>query len=87
MNRFIARNARYPAEARDNQVEGQVFVRFVVQPDGSLTDAVVFRGLGSGCDEEAIRLVQSMPNWIPGEHQGRTAPVYEEIPISFQLIK
>ncbi len=87
MSRYFRKNFRYPAGAREAGVDGQVFVRFVVQPDGSLTDITVFRGLGYGCDEEAIRLVRNMPNWEPGIYQGREVAVYKEIPITFQLVK
>jgi len=87
MSRFFRKNFRYPVSAREAGVDGQVFVRFVVQPDGSLTDITVFRGLGYGCDEEAIRLVRKMPNWEPGVYQGREVAVYKEIPITFQLVE
>ncbi|MEM6343984.1 MAG: TonB family protein [Bacteroidota bacterium] len=87
MSRYFRKNFRYPSAARESGVDGQVFVRFVVQPDGSLTNITVFRGLGYGCDEEAIRLVRNMPNWEPGIYQGREVAVYKEIPITFQLVK
>ncbi|MEL7531546.1 MAG: energy transducer TonB [Bacteroidota bacterium] len=87
MSRYFRKNFRYPSGARESGVDGQVFVRFVVQPDGSLTDITVFRGLGYGCDEEAIRLVRNMPNWEPGIYQGREVAVYKEIPITFQLVE
>ena len=87
MSRYFRKNFRYPNDAREAEVDGQVFVRFVVQADGSLTDINVFRGLGQGCDEEAIRLVRNMPSWEPGLYQGREVAVYKEIPITFQLVE
>lgn len=87
MSRYFRKNFRYPSEAREAGVDGQVFVRFVVEADGSLTGITVFRGLGQGCDEEAIRLVRNMPGWEPGLYQGREVAVYKEIPITFQLVE
>ena len=85
--RFFKRNYRYPREAQQKEVEGVVYVRFVVNPDGSLTNIKVVKGIGSGCDEEAIRLTSRMPKWIPGEQDGVKVPVYKTIPISFKLMK
>ncbi|MEL6846239.1 MAG: energy transducer TonB, partial [Bacteroidota bacterium] len=65
MSRYFRKSFRYPSAAIDAGVDGKVFVRFVVQPDGSLSDITVFKGLGYGCDEEAIRLVRNMPDWEP----------------------
>ncbi|MEM7655717.1 MAG: TonB family protein, partial [Bacteroidota bacterium] len=83
--RYFQRNYRYPYEARKSRVEGVVHVRFVVQPDGKLSDFVVVKGVGYGCDEEAIRLLQKMPKWRAGEHQGKAVPVYRTLPITFRL--
>lgn len=86
MVRYIQRNYRYPSEARDRSIEGVVIVRFVVNPDGSLTDFQVVKGIGYGCDEEALRLISSMPGWVPGEQNGTKVPVYRTIPITFRLL-
>ena len=86
MSRYVKRNYNYPKEARDNGVEGTVFVRFVVNPDGSLSNITVVRGIGYGCDQEALRIVKRMPNWVPGEHEGIKVPIYKTIPIGFKLL-
>ena len=85
--RFFKRNYRYPKEAQQKEVEGVVYVRFVVNPDGSLTNIKVVKGIGAGCDKEAVRLTSNMPKWIPGEQDGVKVPVYKTIPISFKLLK
>lgn len=86
MIRYIQRNYRYPTPARDNTIEGVVIVRFVVNPDGSLSNFKVVKGIGYGCDEEAMRLIKGMPNWVPGEQNGTKVPVYRTIPITFRLL-
>jgi TonB family protein len=86
MIRHIQRNYQYPREARDRKIEGVVVIRFVVNADGSLTGFNVVRGIGYGCDEEAMRLIKSMPNWIAGEQNGTKVPVYRTIPITFRLL-
>lgn len=87
IGRYFRRNYRYPYEARNAQIEGVVYVRFVVQPSGELTDFVVVTGVGYGCDEEALRLLQNMPKWVPGEHQGKKVPVYKTLPVTFRLVE
>ncbi|MBP1630615.1 MAG: TonB family protein [Bacteroidetes bacterium] len=64
---FIKNNLSYPRLALENKVEGKVYLRFYVEVDGSITDIKVMRGIGYGCDEEAVRIVKLMPNWIPYE--------------------
>jgi protein TonB len=70
MMEFIQKNIQYPMTARENGIQGRVFVNFVIEPDGSITNVTAMRGIGGGCDEEAIRVVQSMPNWKPGKQRG-----------------
>jgi protein TonB len=70
MMEFIQKNIQYPMTARENGIQGRVFVNFVIEPDGSITNVTAIRGIGGGCDEEAIRVVQSMPNWKPGKQRG-----------------
>lgn len=62
MMEFIAKNIKYPPMARESGIQGRVFVNFVVEPDGRVSNVKVLRGIGGGCDEEAIRVVESMPN-------------------------
>ena len=83
---FLSSNLRYPAEARDNNVQGRVFIQFVIEKDGSLTEAKVIRGVGSGCDEEALRVINRSPKWNPGEQRGVPVRVSYTVPIFFQLM-
>ena len=82
---FIGTNVRYPEEAIKQGISGKVFVGFVVEPDGSVSNIKVLRGIGGGCDEEAVRVVKMMPNWIPGEAFGKKVRVSYMIPINFRL--
>ena len=82
---FLAKNLDYPRDALKNRVEGKVFVQFVIEKDGSLTNFKVLKGIGSGCDEEAIRVLTTAPNWSPGKQRGRNVRVYRTIPIIFRL--
>ena len=82
---YLANNIKYPAIARENGIQGTVVVQFVVDKDGSVTNATVARGIGGGCDEEAIRVVSGMPKWSPGKQQGRAVKVKYTLPIRFRL--
>jgi protein TonB len=66
-------------------VQGKVYVTFVVEVDGSITDVKVLRGIGSGCDDEAVRVVKSMPKWVPGKQRGVPVRVQFNLPINFKL--
>ena len=83
--KFLQKNLRYPPIARENNIQGRVIVNFVVEKDGSLTDIKVVRGIGGGCDEEAMRVIKSSPKWNPGVQNGRNVRVNYTIPIFFQL--
>ncbi|QQL49673.1 energy transducer TonB [Mucilaginibacter ginkgonis] len=83
--KFLGNNIRYPAVARENNVQGRVICQFVVERDGSLTDIKVVRGLGSGTDEEAVRVLKSSPKWKPGIQNGKPVRQQYTIPISFAL--
>jgi protein TonB len=82
---YIADNLFYPAQARRMGVEGKVFVEFVVNKDGSLTDIVVVRGIGAGCDEEAIRIIKNCPAWNAARQRGKPVRQRMVLPISFKL--
>lgn len=85
MWKFIAENLKYPGRALEASVKGKVIVNFVVGRDGKITQIKVVRGIGSGCDEEAIRVLQKMPPWTPGLMGGKPVPVYFSFPINFRL--
>lgn len=84
---YLANNIKYPADARKNNVQGKVFLTFVVEKDGSLSDIKVMRGIGSGCDEEALRVIKASPKWVPGTQNGRTVRQQYTAPIGFSLSK
>jgi len=85
--KFVQYNIRYPARAFENNVQGKVFLTFVVEKDGSLTDIKVIRGIGSGCDEEAVRVVSISPKWKPGIQNGRIVRAEFTVPITFTLTR
>ena len=82
---YIADNIQYPDSARANKIEGTVFIQFVVEADGSLTNFKLCRDIGYGCGEEALRVVQSMPRWVPGDINGRKTRSRFTLPIMFRL--
>ena len=82
---YLAENLEYPQKAIRMQVSGRVYVQFVVNADGSLTDLTVVKGIGAGCDEEAIRVLKNAPKWIPGKQRGRNVRVRMVIPVFFML--
>lgn len=84
---YIGKNIRYPAAARRANVEGKVFVQFVVGEDGDIRDPKVLKGIGFGCDEEALRVTLNMPRWNPGRQNGKAVAVQYNLPISFVLEK
>lgn len=83
--KFISNTIRYPAQARRMGIEGKVFVEFVVDRDGTLTQFTVVKGIGAGCDEEAIRVLKSAPPWNPGKQRGKPVRQRMVIPIFFRL--
>ena len=85
MLKFIYSNIKYPPIARDNGVEGTVYVSFVVEKDGSITDAKVVRDIGAGCGHEAVRVVKMMPKWNPGKQRGRPVRVQFNLPVKYKL--
>ncbi len=85
MMEYIQKNIKYPMMARESDIQGRVFVNFVVEPDGTITNVAVLRGIGGGCDEEALRVVQSMPNWKPGKQRGSAVRCAFTVPIIFKL--
>lgn len=82
---YLSKKMRYPSEAERAEVEGIVVVTFVVAPDGAIMNAEIVKGLGFGTDEEALRVINSMPDWKPGKQNGRTVPVRYTLPIRFNL--
>lgn len=82
---YLTANVHYPAPALNNNIQGKVTIGFVVNKDGQIEDVRVLRGLGYGCDEEAMRVISKMPNWKPGKNNGRPVNVYFNVPLVFEL--
>jgi protein TonB len=82
---YVGKHMKYPAQARRMGIEGKVYVTFVVGKDGGLTDVRVLKGIGAGCDLEAIRVLSGAPKWKPGKQRGRPVRVRMQLPIIFKL--
>ncbi|MBK9149401.1 MAG: energy transducer TonB [Flavobacteriales bacterium] len=83
--KYLLTAIRYPDAARDAGIQGTVFINFVVEKDGRITNANVLRGIGGGCDEVALNAVRSMPAWTPGEHKGQRVRVRYNLPVKFTM--
>ncbi len=83
--RYISENIQYPAIAKENGIQGKVFIQFVVGKDGSITNVTVLRGVDPSLDKEAVRVVKSMPKWKPGKQRGKPVYVRYQVPINFKL--
>ncbi|MCP4459812.1 MAG: energy transducer TonB [Cytophagales bacterium] len=81
----IGQKMRYPAEARQMGIEGRVYVQFIINKDGSVDAINVVKGIGGGCDEEALRVMREVPNFIPGTQNGKPVYVRMSLPIVFKL--
>jgi len=84
---FLQNNIRYPKEARNMGIQGTVYVSYVIDKTGEVTDIRILRGIGGGCDEEAIRVVKLMPKWKPGTQKGNPVRVRFNMPIKFTVQK
>ena len=82
---YVFKNIKYPQIARETGIQGRVFVGFVVEPDGSVSNVKILRGIGGGCDEEAMRVIKSLPKWKPGKQRGKAVRVSYQIPVVFKL--
>ncbi|GIV32374.1 MAG: cell envelope biogenesis protein TonB [Saprospiraceae bacterium] len=85
MLEFIYNNIKYPKEAIEAGIEGMVVVNFIIEKDGSITGEKIVRDIGGGCGEEALRIVRSMPKWIPGKQKGQPVRTQFNLPIRFKL--
>ncbi|UII19194.1 energy transducer TonB [Fulvivirga ligni] len=81
--KFLYENIRYPQGALDAKVQGKVFVQFIVNSNGTLTDFEVIKGIGQGCDEEAVRVLKKAEPWNPGKQRGKPVKVRMVLPINF----
>lgn len=85
MRDYLSKHIEYPVMARENGIQGKVYVGFVVDKEGIIKDVKVLKGIGAGCDEEAKRVVSKMPKWTPGKMNGRNVNVKFTVPINFKL--
>jgi len=85
--KFLQANVRYPKEAKKHNIQGKVILTFVVNKDGTLSDIKVIKGIGGGCDEESIRVLQQSPQWEPGVQFGLPVRVHYSMPLSFTLVR
>ena len=83
LNDYIAKNVQYPAEAKANKEQGQVLVQFTIDEKGAIKDSKVLTSVSTTLDAEALRLVNAMPAWIPGEQKGIKVAVIHQLPINF----
>jgi periplasmic protein TonB len=83
--KFVSENIKYPAQARRMNIEGKVYVEFIVGKDGKITEAKAVKGIGGGCDEEAVRIVMAAPPWNPGKQRGKPVRQRMVLPITFKL--
>jgi len=83
--KYLKDHVQYPVNAREVGIQGTVYLSFVVEKDGSISNVEILRGVGGGCTEEAIRVVKSMPDWSPGTQMGRPVRVIYNLPIKFTL--
>lgn len=84
---YIQKNLKYPEQAKQLDVEGKVYIEFVVSKTGTIESAKVLRGIGSGCDEAALEVFQNSPNWKPGIKNGEAVNVKMVLPLTFKLRK
>lgn len=82
---FIGRNVRYPSAAKRMGIEGRVYLSFVIDATGAVTSVEILKGIGAGCDEEAIRVVEMLPTFDPGKQRGVPVNVRMQLPINFRL--
>jgi len=83
--KYVGDKMKYPPQARRMGIDGKVFVEFVINKDGSITDVKAVKGIGAGCDEEAVRVVQGAPSWTPGKQRGKPVKQRMVLPITFKL--
>jgi len=83
--KFLGSNIRYPESARENNIQGKVYIGFVVEKNGELSDLKIIKGIGGGCDEEALRVLKNSPPWKPGMTEGKPVRTSYTFPVTFQI--
>ncbi len=89
MYAYIHKNLKYPELAKEKGIEGRVFVSFIIEKDGSISNVKILRGIGGGCDEAVVEMVKNMPKWQPAKQRGKEVRCQFNlpIPIKFELPK
>lgn len=87
VQKWISQNVKYPAEAIEKKIEGKVYVQFIVEKDGSIGDVKIVRGANQLLENEALRVIKSMPKWRPGTQKGKNVRVSYTLPVNFSLGK
>lgn len=85
LHKYLATSVEYPVIAQENGIQGRVYVKFVINTDGSVTDVQIARGVDPSLDKEALRVVRNMPKWKPGKQRGKAVRVSYTVPINFVL--
>lgn len=83
--KFLSDHIKYPIQATENQIQGTIYFQFVIDTKGNITDVKILRGIGGGCDEEALRVIKMMPTWNPGRQNGRTVRVLYNMAVIFKI--
>ena len=86
MFEFLSQNLVYPIDALSMDVEGKISIQFIVRSSGDVTDPIIIKGLNESCDKEALRVISSMPRWVPGMQDGKPVSSYLTIPVTFKLL-
>lgn len=87
MYAYIQKNLKYPELAKEKGIEGRVFVQFVIEKDGSISNILVKRAIGGGCEEAVVEMIKNMPKWKPGKQRGKPVRFQFTLPIKFELPK
>lgn len=83
--KFLAENLKYPQMARESNIEGTVFIEFVIEPSGAISNAKIRRDIGGGCGDAALDVVKKMPKWSPGKQRNKAVRTAFTMPITFKL--
>ena len=87
MYAYIVKNLKYPEAAKEKGIEGRVFVSFIIEKDGSISNILIKRAIGGGCEEAAVEMIKNMPKWKPAKQRGKPVRCQFTLPIKFELPK
>lgn len=87
MYAYIQKNLKYPEKAKAEGIEGRVFVSFIIEKDGSISNVKILRAIGGGCEEAVVEMIKNMPKWKPGKQRGKPVRFQFVLPIKFELPK